>query len=127
MKTVDEYCIVITNKDNTEALKIYQQRWSIENMFGAFKTRGFNFEDTHLHHLYKIEKLIFLISIAYVWSIFTTLWLDSIIKIRINKYGRKIISCFRRGLDYLINMIHQILSGNILNDYVQVFKLLSCT
>ena len=127
IKTEDDYCIVISNKDNTEALKIYQQRWSIGNMFGAFKTRGFNFEDTHLHHLYKIEKLIFLISIAYVWSIFTTLWLDSKIKIRINKYGRKTISCFRRSLNYLINMIHQILSGNILNDYVQVFKLLSCT
>ncbi len=66
MNSKDDNCIVISNKSNTEALKIYRQRWSIENMFGAFKTRGFNFEGTHLHHLYKNEKLIFLISIAYV-------------------------------------------------------------
>lgn len=127
MKTEDDYCIVISNKDNTEALKIYRQRWSIENMFGAFKTRGFNFEDTHLSHLYKIEKLIFLISIAYVWSIFTSLWLDSKVTIRENKYGKKTISYFRRGLDYLINMLYQILLEKTNNDYNEVFELLSCT
>lgn len=127
MKTQDDYCIVISDKASTEALKIYRQRWSIENMFGAFKTRGFNFEDTHLYHLHKIEKLIFLISIAYIWSILTSLWLDSTVKIRNNKLGRKTISYFKRGLNYLINMITQILWGNYHDDYTEVFKLLSCT
>jgi len=128
MKTKDGYCIVLSNKENTEALQIYRKRWTIENMFGAFKTRGFNFEDTHLNQLYKIEKLLILISIAYLWSVLVSIWLDTKGTIRLNKYGRKTISYFRRGLNYLINMFYQILNyDNILNDYKEVFKLLSCT
>lgn len=128
MKTKDDYCIVLSNKDNKEALQIYRTRWTIENMFGAFETRGFNFEDTHLFHLEKIEKLLILISIAYLWTILVSIWLDNKVKIKINKYGRKRISYFRRGLDYLINMFYSTTRNeNIKDDYFEVYKLLSCT
>ena len=31
-----------------EALDTYADRWPVETLFGCLKTRGFNFEDTHL-------------------------------------------------------------------------------
>ena len=104
-------------------------RWTIENMFGAFKTRGFNFEDTHMTHLEKIKKLIVLISIAYTWCVLVGLWICESIKIRIMNHGRKQKSIFRCGFDYLTIFIEKLLQGNIYNDheFKDVTKLLSCT
>src|SRR3954447_9094062 len=36
--------------DPKSALAHYRRRWAIETLFAATKTRGFNFEDTHLIH-----------------------------------------------------------------------------
>ena len=43
-----ELLIVVTNDAPEEALAIYAQRWQIETLFAALKTRGFNLEDTHM-------------------------------------------------------------------------------
>ena len=40
-----ELLIVVTNDAPEEALAIYAQRWQIETLFAALKTRGFNLED----------------------------------------------------------------------------------
>ena len=64
MKSNKGYCIVVSRFENLNSLEKYQLRWTIENMFGAFKTRGFNFEDTHMRDLEKLKKLIALVSIA---------------------------------------------------------------
>ena len=48
MKPEKGYCVVVSSKSNVNSLEKYQIRWTIENKFGAFKTRGFNFEDTYL-------------------------------------------------------------------------------
>lgn len=37
MKTKKDYCIVVSSKDNYNSLEKYQLRWTIENMFGAFR------------------------------------------------------------------------------------------
>ncbi len=44
-----ELLIVVTNDAPEEALAIYAQRWQIETLFAALKTRGFNLEDTHIN------------------------------------------------------------------------------
>jgi hypothetical protein len=31
-----------------QAINAYADRWQVETLFGCLKTRGFNFEDTHL-------------------------------------------------------------------------------
>jgi len=38
-------------------------------LFGAFKSKGFNLEESKLTEGYKIEKLMAFLSIAFVWSI----------------------------------------------------------
>lgn len=129
MKSSKGFCLVVSSKSNLNSLEKYQMRWTIENMFGAFKKRGFNFEDTHMTNLEKIKKLIVLISIAYTWSVLVGLWISQSIKIRIKNHGRKEKSTFRCGFDYLTTFIRKLLSGNIYNDleFKDVTKLLSCT
>ena len=47
------------------ALEMYKKRWEIEILFGCLKTRGFRMEDTHITDLDKIEKLVFVLAIAF--------------------------------------------------------------
>lgn len=65
----DDYLILATNIDIKEnnIFNIYSKRWGIETMFGAFKSKGFNLEDTKLKDLKKLKKLLALLSIAFVW------------------------------------------------------------
>jgi len=129
MKSKKEYCVIISNKNNIDSLKKYQYRWTIENMFFAFKTRGFNFEDTHMTGLEKIEKLLVLVSIAYSWCVLVGLWLQNEVKISIKNHGRKVKSIFRKGLDYLTGIFIKLLDGSIYNilQFNEVTQILSCT
>jgi hypothetical protein len=129
MKSSKGFCLVVSSQSNLNSLEKYQMRWTIENMFGAFKKRGFNFEDTHMTNLEKLKKLIVLISIAYTWSVLVGFWITESIKIRIMNHGRKQKSIFRCGFDYLTSFIKKLLTGNIYNDleFNDVTKLLSCT
>jgi hypothetical protein len=129
MKSDKGYCVVVSNRDNINSLEKYQLRWTIESMFGAFKSRGFKFEDTHMKDLGKIKKLIALVSIAYIWCILVGLWISESIKIRIATHGRREKSIFRVGFDFLTTFIKKLLTGNIYNpfEFNQVISLLSCT
>jgi hypothetical protein len=121
----NEYCVVVSSKSNLDSLEKYQKRWTIENMFGAFKSKGFNFEDTHFKNLEKIKKLIAIVSIAYFWSLLIGLWLDADVKIKIKKHGRKAISFFRYGFDYLCYIIKNILVK--VDEFNILTQILSCT
>lgn len=47
------------------AFAAYARRWEIETLFGALKSRGFNFEDTHLTHPDRLGKLLALLALAF--------------------------------------------------------------
>jgi hypothetical protein len=68
-KLEDDYLILATNLNikKNNIFDIYSKRWGIETMFGAFKSKGFNLEDTKLKDLKKIKKLLALLSITFVW------------------------------------------------------------
>lgn len=129
MKSKKDYCIVVSSKDNINSLDKYQLRWTIENMFGAFKSRGFNFEDTHMINLEKIKKLIVLVSIVYIWCVFLGICCDQSIPIKLMKLGRKRKSIFKYGFEYLTSFIKKLLEGKIYNEleFNEVTKILSCT
>ena len=75
-------------------------------MFKAFKTNGFNLEDSHLTKLDRIDKLVALLSIAYTWAYITGIWKhENIEEIKIKKHGRRSHSFFAFGLAFLINSI----------------------
>lgn len=50
-----------------EALDAYADRWQVETWFGCLKTRGFNFEDTHLTDPERLSKMMGLLALAFAW------------------------------------------------------------
>ena len=55
-----EYLIVGTREVERDAFAEYEKRWGIETLFGCLKSRGFDFEETHLTKRARIERLTFL-------------------------------------------------------------------
>jgi transposase len=45
-------------------MDLYRERWSIETLFAALKSRGFDLEQTHLTAPDRIERLIALLALA---------------------------------------------------------------
>lgn len=65
---VPELQVLISFNCPENAAESYKDRWQIETMFKAFKTSGFNIEQTHLSDLKRIEKLFAMVIIAFVWA-----------------------------------------------------------
>ena len=93
--------ILVTNAQPAQARALYQQRWSVETMFGAFKSRGFDLEATHLREADRLEMLIGVLALAFVWALRVGLWQAEQVEIVVKKHGRRVKSLFRFGLDYL--------------------------
>ena len=100
-----ELMIIATNDNANIALKMYSNRWSIECLFASLKTRGFNFENTHLVHLNRIEKLLALLAITFTLCHVLGIWRNEIEPIKIKKHQRKSKSLFRHGLDFLQKLL----------------------
>jgi hypothetical protein len=60
--------IASSGAPQAEAFSAYSRRWEIETLFGALKSRGFNFEDTHLTHPERIGKLLALLALGFAWT-----------------------------------------------------------
>jgi len=128
-KTIDrngkmEFLIIVSFNKPEQAMAYYKQRWQIETLFRGLKSSGFNIEDTHVTDLERLEKLFSLTMIAFIWCYKIGDYLDeNIRKIEIKKHGRRAISVFKYGLDYLSKCL---LTGfNILE--FSFFNFLSCT
>ncbi len=66
----DEALIVVSNhKMDKTTISTYKKRWEIETMFGALKSKGFNFEESKISEEHKVEKLMAFLSISFIWSI----------------------------------------------------------
>lgn len=101
--------IIVTDQQPENALSIYQLRQHIETLFGCLKTRGFRFEDTHITAPKKIDRLLVLIAIGFCWAYKMGEWKHkNIAPIKIKSHGRKAISLFRYGLDFLRDTFYKI-------------------
>ena len=103
----------------------YAQRWGIETLFGIFKSRGFNLEDTHLVDSERLSRLFALLTIALCWAYRTGQWLSEHKPIVIKKHGRKAKSIFRYGFDYLRSIFLNLNESNV--GFLQSLQFLSCT
>jgi Transposase DDE domain len=82
--------------------QFYQKRWTIETVFQAFKSRGFNLEDTHLNIDERLKKLIGIVSMSYAFCCALGIFRHENEKlITVKKHKRKTKSFFRYGLDFL--------------------------
>lgn len=106
-----DYLIVVSNTTAQQALEIYRLRWGIEVLFFSLKSRGFNFEETHLIDQERIAKLVALLALAFTWAHLVGLWLAEFKPPAIKNHGRPARSLFRSGLDQLqyvlLNLAHQ--------------------
>ncbi|WP_251979408.1 IS4 family transposase [Salinibacter ruber] len=92
--------------DPDSMFELYRQRWDIETLFAALKSRGFDLEATHLTEPDRIRKLLGVLALTYSWT--RIIGLDR--KRRegpprecANGYPEK--SLFRYGLDQLRELL----------------------
>lgn len=120
-----EYLILISDVSLSRGTQLYAERWGIEVFFGACKKRGFNFEDTHLTKLERVNTLIYILAIAFIWAFKVGEFLiDNGHQIPIKnlkKRKAKLFSIFRAGLDHVKTKLL-----NFLSLYTEI-GLLSCT
>ena len=121
-----EYIIVLSNRNPKRALARYAKRWQIECLFKAFKSSGFDFEATHLKHLDRINTLLVVVSLAFLWALKVGEFVHRQLKpVPLKSHGRKKKSSFRAGLDYLRHLLaNSVTRSRELNS---CFRLLSCT
>jgi len=119
-----ELLIIVSFNKPEQAMIYYRQRWQIETLFRGLKSSGFNIEDTHVTDLERLEKLFSLAIIAFVWCYKIGDYIDeNVKKIKIKTHGRRAVSVFKCGLDYLSKVL---LTGFNNLEY-SVFSFLSCT
>lgn len=98
--------VVLACSDKPErAFVRYAQRWNIECLFSALKSRGFNLEDTHLIATNKLNSLIIMLSIAFAWAHLMGEWVYEQRPLKLKKHGYLPVSFFKRGLTYLRSAI----------------------
>ena len=106
LKGEDELLILATPTDSDFTDRIYRLRWQIEVTFRAFKSAGFNMENTHLSTNGNFQNMLRLIFIAYAAA-----FLDGLDRIRsspipiMNNTKRKRFSIFSWGLDDVLRLI----------------------
>jgi len=93
---------VVSNRfGGKEALELYRRRWGIEQLFGHLKKRGFDFEETHMTDKKKIERLMALVSVSFLFSYG---WGKHLRTLEKQSVFLKRKSDYRYGLASLMNM-----------------------
>ena len=88
------------------ALACYAERWSIETLFAALKSRGFDLEATRLTAPKRVERLIALLALAFLWArLVGERRAETEGPPRRLPHGRRCRSLFRYGLDRLQHVL----------------------
>ena len=125
-----EYLIVASLEKNKYAIEEYKVRWQIETMFGCLKSRGFNFEETHLTQPEKISKLLMLLGLGLSMAILMGVFqveLTKQVKMKLKKNKRYAKSFFRIGLDALQNLLFNYHKPKKWKELEMFILQLSCT
>jgi hypothetical protein len=125
MKVQGNQLIVVSDQAMAEPIKYYLKRWEIETLFACLKSRGFNFEETHLNKIERIDKLMALLTIVFCWVHIIGEWLHQKNPIKVKNHGRKAKSIFRYGLDFFQRVIFNLHSNLPL--FKRLISFLSCT
>ena len=122
-KTKDDFLIIVSFNKPQNAKQAYKERWQIEMCFKSMKSSGFDIENTHLQDIERIEKLVLLVLIAFVWCYKIGIYHHLINPIILKKHGRKAQSIFKYGL----NLIASILLNSQNQSNINISSFLSCT
>lgn len=84
------------------------------------KSSGFDIENTHLQDLERIEKLLCLVMIAFLWCYKIGDYLDRSVKaIPIKKHGHRAKSVFKYGLEF----VSEILQNPYRKNFQQILQI----
>jgi len=98
------HLFVISNKfTGGKALKLYKQRWGIEQLFSHLKKRGFNLEDTHLRTAEKLERLFGVVAMSFLLTFGWGIILQERTKLSAHEKRKSI---FRLGLESLLELFN---------------------
>lgn len=101
-----ELLILASTRDiGIDVLEAYRDRWPIERTFLCLKSKGFNFERTHLKDNDKLAKLMAIAVFALAIAVKAGQILSEETPIKIKKHGRKLFSLFTYGLDWLKGLL----------------------
>lgn len=101
-----EYQFLVSYNNPAQSKDCYKKRWQIETLFKALKSSGFNLEKTHLQDIQRLEKLISIVFIAFVWCYLVGIHIHKNVKeIIIKKHGFKAKSLFKYGLEYIASKL----------------------
>jgi hypothetical protein len=102
-KTPDgEALIIASNTGSVMTIQArYRRRFRIECLFRALKTKGFNLENTHMTLHDHVERLLCLLTIAYVWCVLVGLLQEVALK----SHGRRAWSVVTLGLRTLVRSL----------------------
>ncbi|OTE95809.1 hypothetical protein BCS42_14015 [Crenothrix sp. D3] len=104
--------IVATGNASDNAIKNYARRWQIETLFSCLKSRGFNFEDTHVTDCRRIKRLLVVAVIAFFWAHRVGECLHEQVKaIKVKKHQRLAKSIFRVRLDIINEALFKLAYG----------------
>lgn len=121
-----EYLILVSGEFCDEPQERYSERWGIETLFGALKSRGFNLEDTRLKDSERLSRLIALLALAFTWAFVVGFWQANVKELKLKKHGYPPKSIFRRGLNILCRLATNIEHFDLVV-WRKVIKLLSCS
>jgi len=103
-----EWVIVATTHEPEQALMRYRKRWNIETLFGFLKSKGFNFEDTHLTHHERLHNLLSVLTLSFCFAYRMGKIVAQEMPIKNKKHGRPEKSVLRVGLDFLRELFFRI-------------------
>ncbi len=97
-----EALIIASNTGSVMTIQArYRRRFRIECLFRALKTKGFNLENTHMTLHDHVERLLCLLTIAYVWCVLVGLLQEANFK----SHGRRAWSVVTLGLRTLVRSL----------------------
>jgi hypothetical protein len=101
-----ELLTVASADDFEDAIELYGKRREIETLFQSFKGRGFHLEDTNITEMERINRVVAVLSLSFVWALKVGQWCDeNVKKLKFKKHGRLERSLFRYDLDVLNQVI----------------------
>lgn len=121
-----EYLILVSPEYVPEPAAQYKQRWGIETLFGALKSRGFHLEDTRLQDPERLSRLLALLAIAFTWAFVVGQWRAAVKELKLRKHGYPPNSTFRLGLNLLCRLVTNLEHSDLVA-WRKVIKLLSCS
>ncbi len=98
----EPWCLATNLPDLRMAVRFYERRMWIEEMFGDMKKHGFDLEQTMLRHFQRLSRLTLAVAILYVWLVSVgTRTIRSGLRHLVDRSDRRDLCIFQIGLRFI--------------------------